>query len=38
MKKVILILLGAVLLAFAAASSAKADCDTPPPTDPTGFE
>ena len=38
MKKLILILLGAILFAMAATTAAKADCDTIDPGDPSSFE
>lgn len=38
MKKLILILLGAILFGLVATSAAKADCDTPDPGDPSSFE
>ena len=38
MKKLILILLGAILIAVAASSELRADCDTPDPGDATSFE
>jgi len=38
MKKLILILLGAILLGFAATTTVHADCDTPDPGDQNGYE
>jgi hypothetical protein len=38
MKKLILIVLGAILVTLAASTMAMADCDTPDPGDPTSFE
>jgi hypothetical protein len=38
MKKLILILLGAILVALAAMSAAKADCDSDPGNPPNSFE
>jgi hypothetical protein len=38
MKKLILILLGAILVALATSSSAKADCDSDPGNPPNSFE
>jgi hypothetical protein len=38
MKKLILILLGAILMGIAATGAAKADCDTDPGNPPNAFE
>jgi hypothetical protein len=38
MKKLILILLGAILIGMAATSAAKADCDSDPGNPPKSFE
>lgn len=37
-KRLILALLGAILIGLAAASAAKADCDTDPGNPPNSFE
>jgi hypothetical protein len=38
MKKLILVLIGAVLVALSASTVVRADCDTPDPGDATSFE